>query len=163
MPGVIGSPLDGVAGCRAIEPRGNGFGPGTRRCAAPLDGRGSWALIEGVGLVGPAGAVPPASSRTGSPARHLAMPSRLPVPHVARQFTSTRRCCFPSTLSRSPDHRAPPDESRERTRRSAFQKAPRASPPEKPGLPSIRRAGFRRSISSWIWDGRGRSAYSTTS
>ncbi len=40
-------------------------------------------------------------SRTGSPARHLAMPSRLPVPHVARQFTSTRKCCFPSTLSRS--------------------------------------------------------------
>lgn len=90
----------------------------------------------------------PRPSRTGSPARHLAMPSRLPVPHVDRQFTSTRRCCFPSTLSRSPDHRAPPDESRERMRRSAFQKAPRTSPPKNPGLPSIRPVGFYRSISS---------------
>ena len=40
--------------------RGNAKGRGCA-CAAPLDGRGSWAVIQGVGLVGPAIAVPPAS------------------------------------------------------------------------------------------------------
>lgn len=47
-------------GTPRLRARENTKGRG-RACAAPLDGRGSWAVIQGVGLVGPAGAVPPAS------------------------------------------------------------------------------------------------------
>ena len=101
MPADIYSVLDGVAARRAIEHRGNAKGWG--RALA----RHRWMDVDH-GLSFRASDLPvplarsrPRPSRTGSPARHLAMPSRLPVPHVARQFTSNRRCCFPSTLSRS--------------------------------------------------------------
>ena len=60
MPADIHLVLDGVAARRASEHGGNAKGWG-RACAAPLDGRESWAVIQGVGLVGPAIAVPPAS------------------------------------------------------------------------------------------------------
>lgn len=99
------------------------------------------AVIEGVGLVGPAGAVPPASSQTGSPARHLAMPSRLPVPDVARPVHLDRQMLLPLDALMLPDHWAPPDESRERTRRG-HSNNPAKSGAEKARFSAVRADRF---------------------
>ena len=97
--------LDGSASKRRCNAKG-------RRACAP-----DAYMIRASDLPVPLWAVPPASSRTGSPARHLRCQAASLFLLCHDEFISTGKNSFLLDACTLPDDRAPPDERRERKSR----------------------------------------------
>jgi hypothetical protein len=82
LPAGAGSTLDGAALCRASKGRASAKGRGRARGTARLDDH---PVSRGVGLAGPALAVPSAPTANSLTGSTSAMPTQIAVLHGARQ------------------------------------------------------------------------------